>query len=345
MQYLKTALFLVTLLLFSACAVHPKGEYEASKTPPSPDYARLEHWAAHPDKADPADRTPTPDFLSVQDDSGVDVLFFYPTSYIGDKRYATDWNASVEHKATNKRTDETSILFQASLFNGAGRVYAPRYRQAHLDVFFNKKKVDSGKKALALAYSDVLAAFNHYMTYWNQGRPFIIAGHSQGALHAMNLIKDKIEGTPLQQKMIAAYIVGWPVKKGFFKNLQACETPSQTNCFCSWRTWNRSFILDHKNDPRLDADIVCTNPLLWNTREGEYAPKTANKGGLGFTFEKIHPEFTDAEVYKGLLLARKPKFKGSVLFRRKNYHIGDLNLYYVNVRENVQQRARQYMKR
>ncbi|MBL7826834.1 MAG: DUF3089 domain-containing protein, partial [Saprospiraceae bacterium] len=291
------------------------------------------------DKSDPADRTPNPGLKNVQAESQVDVLFFYPTSYIGDKRYATTWNAPIDHKQVNKRTDENSILYQASIFNGTGRVFAPRYRQAHLDVFFNKKKAESGKKALEVAYSDVVAAFDYYMQHWNNGRRFIIAGHSQGALHAMTLIKQKVEGTPLQNQLIAAYIIGWPVQKDYFKALKPCETADQTGCFCTWRTWNREYVLENQNDPRFKPGVVCTNPLLWHTQEGVYAPKTANKGGLAFNFEKLQPGFTDAEVFKGILLAHKPKFKGSILFRRKNYHIGDLNLYYLNVRENAQLRA------
>lgn len=328
-----------------SCAVHPKGEFDAATAPPAPDYSRLENWAAHPGKQDPADQTPTPQLTDNQSDAGVDVLFFHPTTYTGTQRHEKHWNADVRDAKTNKKTDNSTILFQASLFNGTGKVYAPRYRQAHLDVFFNRKKRDSDQKALALAYSDIEAAFDYYLKNWNQGRPFIIAGHSQGALHAMNLIKQKIEGTPLESQLVAAYIVGWPVKKDFFKHLKPCEKPDQTDCFCSWRTWNRDYVLDKKDHPGLSPDIVCTNPLLWNTQAGVYAPKADNKGAVIRPFHKIYPHSTDAEVYNGLLLARKPKFKGSFLFRRKNYHIGDLNLYYLNVRENAQLRAGAYFRK
>lgn len=313
--------------------------------PLAPDYSKLENWAAHPDKKDPADRVPSPELKDNQADAPVDVLFFHPTTYTGSKRYETAWNADVQDEKTNKKTDNSTILFQASIFNGAGRVYAPRYRQAHLNVFFNKKKLDSDQKALAIAYSDIESAFDYYLKHWNHGRPFIIAGHSQGALHAMQLIKRKIEGTPLESKLVAAYIVGWPVKNDYFKNLKPCEKPDQTDCFCSWRTWNRDYILGRKYDPRLQPDIVCTNPLLWCTTEGKYAPKSDNKGGVIRPYDKVYPNSVDAEIYKGVLLACKPKFKGSFLFRRKNYHIGDLNLFYVNVRENAQARVGAYLRK
>ncbi len=345
MTFAKTVLLSLTLCSFAACAVQPKGNFDAAVVPPPPDYSQLSNWASHPDKTDMADRTPVPELTDKQQQSAVDVIFLHPTTYSGSKRWETHWNADVNDKKTNKKTDASTILYQASIFNGVGKVYAPRYRQAHIDVFYNKKKPDSNKAALSVAYSDVEAAFEYYLKHWNNGRPFIIAGHSQGALHAMNLIKKKIEGTPLQGQLVAAYIVGWPVRKDFFKTFPACEKPDQTACFCSWRTWDRNFVLARKNDARLDNNIVCTNPISWSGKEGVCVPKTENKGGVVRPFEKIYPQITDAEVYKGLLLARKPKFKGSFLFRRKNYHIGDLNLYYVNVRENAQLRTEAFFRK
>ena len=90
--------------------------------------------------------------------------------------------------------------------------------------------------------------------------------------------------------------------------------------------------------------MVCTNPLTWSLTEKEYAKKSINSGAVIRPFNTLRPSVTDAEVYKGILLAAKPQFPGSVLLVRKNYHIGDLNLYYLNVRENAQVRAKTYLK-
>ncbi|MDO8366316.1 MAG: DUF3089 domain-containing protein [Saprospiraceae bacterium] len=341
----KTRLFLLIAMIgLSSCAVRPKNDFDAAKVPPIPDYSSLNNWAAHPDKTDPADLTPSPDFPDLQKDAPVDVIFLYPTSYTGGLRHSShqrDWNASVSDAKTNLKTDNGTIQYQASLFNGAGRVFAPRYRQAHLHAFFTEKDSASARHALDLAYTDTKAAFEHYLKYWNNGRPFIIAGHSQGARHAMYLIRDLIEGKSVETQLVAAYIVGWPVKTDFYKTFKACETPQQTDCFCSWRTWERKYGLRHA----FEQDIVCTNPLIWTTTENAYAAKSLNKGGVITPFEKIFPEVTDAEVYHGILLARKPKFKGSILFQRKNYHIGDLNLYYINVRINAQNRVKAFLRR
>lgn len=341
MRYQTLLLWLAGALCLSSCAaVHPESPFDTAKIPPAPDYSSLDNWAAHPDKVDPADRTPSPDVLNLQKDAQVDVIFLHPTTYTGDLRHQKDWNAGMSDTKTNNKTDKGAIQFQASIFNGTGRVFAPRYRQAHLHVFFEKKDTASARKALDIAYQDARAAFKYYLDHWNNGRPFILAGHSQGGLHVMSIIREMIEGTPLESQLVAAYIVGWPVKNDYYKTFKPCQTPEQTDCFCTWRTWERHF---GRRFP--EQKTVCTNPLLWTTEAHVYAPKTLNLGGVIRPFEKIYPRVTDAEVHNGILLASKPRFKGSILFRRKNYHVGDLNLYYMNVRTNAQTRAKAYLRR
>lgn len=340
--FLRITLFfwLLSLLLQACGSVRPKAVFDPKQSPPPPDYADLRHWAAHPLKADPADRTPRQDQIARQDSAAADVFFLYPTSYFGFRRKNQNWNAAADDAAVNKKTDSVSILYQATIFNGAGRVFAPRYRQAHLHSFFTRDK-KSADQALDLAYADVRAAFLYYLKHWNEGRPFIIAGHSQGGRHGMFLLRELIENAPLGSRLIAAYIVGWPVKNGFFKRLQPCQSPEETGCFCSWRTWERKY--GHKNG--FESDVICTNPILWTTKEGRYAAKSLHRGAVLRKFNVVFPNLCDAEVYKGILLCSKPKFPGSFFFRRKNYHIGDLNLYYYNVRENAAERVRAFGER
>lgn len=343
MNYKVYLLFFAVCICLASCAfVHPTTPFDTVKIPPPPNYSNLDNWAAHPEKADPADLSPSfKDFPDLQKDAPVDVIFLYPTTYTGDLKHQRDWNASVSDAKTNSKTDQGSIQYQASIFNGTGRVFAPRYRQAHLHVFYTKKDTVAARAALAVAYTDTKAAFEYYLKHWNNGRPFILVGHSQGALHAMHLIQDMVEGTPLESQLVAAYLVGWPVRADYYKKFKPCQTPEQTDCFCSWRTWERNYGLRRA----YEQNVVCTNPLNWSTTEKAYAPKSLNLGGVIRPFEKIYPGVTDAEVYKGVLLARKPKFKGSILFRRKNYHVGDLNLYYLNVRENAQVRTKAFLRR
>lgn len=328
--------FLIPLL---GCGTKPpKGHFNLAQAPAAPDYSQLSAWAAHPDKKDLADRTPA----GLKDEQGaseVDVFFLHPTSYLGSNKKERGWNADTRDARVNKKTDEGSILFQASIFNGVGRVYAPYYRQAHYDVFFSRKDTVSNRKALELAYADVEMAFDHYLKHWNKGRPFIIASHSQGAFHTMNLLRKKIENTPLAEKLVVAYIAGYPVPGDYFRQIKLCQNADETGCFCTWRTFERNYGRRHA----FQDEVLCTNPLSWRCEPGQYAPSSLNLGAVVRPFEVVRPAITDAEVYRGILLSKKPKFPGSFFFRRKNYHVGDLNLFYMNIRENARHRSRIYL--
>ncbi|MCC6411796.1 MAG: DUF3089 domain-containing protein [Saprospiraceae bacterium] len=329
------------IVFLSACyRFKPRTAFDPAQSPPAPDYSTLGSWAAHPDKKDPADQVPCSFLSNNQDSALVDVFFLHPTTLTGYHRDDRCWNGDISNERLNIKTDSAPILFQGSIFNGVGRVYAPFYRQAHLDAFFCDDKT-SAASALHLANADALAAFDYYLKHWNKGRPFILAGHSQGGLHTLAILRDRIENTPLEQQLVVAYVVGWPVKPTDLKKIQPCETPDQLDCYCTWRTWERK-----KGKKKAeDKDVVCTNPLTWSTQPGVYAPKALNRGGVVRPFCAIYPGITDAEVYNGLLLASRPKFQGSILFLKKNYHVGDLNLYYMNVRENAELRAQTYLKR
>lgn len=334
--------FLLFVFLFcpSCYFAKPRGPFDAARTPPPPEYSDLQHWAAHPNKNDPADKTPAQAPGIPGTPLAADVFFIHPTTLTGSHRSHRHWNGALDDERLNRKTDEGAILYQASIFNAAGNVYAPRYRQAHIQSFYGKDK-KSGDQALDTAYQDVLAAFDYYLQHWNGGRPILLAGHSQGGLHVIRLLRDRFENHPLNKQLIAAYIVGWPVRAAALPGTQPCRSPDDTGCYCSWRTWERKF----GRKRAFEQDVVCTNPLLWTIEEGQYAPATLNLGGVVRGFEQVFPRLADAEVYKGILLCTKPKFPGSFFFRRKNYHIGDLNLYYLNVRENAATRTQTFLKK
>ena len=335
-------LFCCCLCLCACYRFKPRNAFDPAQIPPAPNYASLESWAAHPDKADPADQVPCPFLTNKQDSALIDVFFLHPTTLTGSHRGDRHWNGDLSDQRLNIKTDSSPILFQGSIFNSVGRVYAPRYRQAHLNAFFGND-TDSDAKALHVAYADALTAFDYYLEHWNQGRPFILVGHSQGALHTLSLLRDRIENTPREQQLVVAYVIGWPVKATDLKKIKPCETPDQLDCYCTWRTWERKEGIKRAKDAK--DGVVCTNPLNWSIEKGQYASKELNKGGVVRPFCAIYQGITDAEVYNGLLLADRPKFKGSFFFRTKNYHVGDLNLYYMNVRENAELRTETYLKR
>lgn len=341
--------FWVSVLLFlfilAACRVLPKGTY-STKPEPTPDYSSLQNWAAHPDKKDPADSIPNQPSTNEQG-LVADVFFLYPTTYVG-KKGEDQWNASLNDQELNDRTDRTAILFQASLFNAAGRVYAPRYRQAHYEAYFTPDEV-SAQKAFQLAYQDVEAAFQYYLDHWNQGRPIIIASHSQGTTHAIPLLRKYFDDTPLRAQLVAAYLVGMPVTRDDFQNIPPCTGPDQTGCFCSWRTYKNGYrahfqkeYLAQRFAPK--PNTVVTNPLNWTT-DTLLVPRSQNEGSLLFQFNDIYPHLVDAQVVMDMLWVNKPKFRGSVFLRTKNYHPADYNFFYFNTRANAVQRVEAYLQK
>jgi hypothetical protein len=304
----------------------------------TPDYSNLDNWAAHPWKHDAADSVPEPLLKDFVADSTADVFFIHPTTYL-DKNQPFGWNAPVDDIELNKKTDNTTILKQGSIFNIAGRVFAPRYRQAHIDAYYTTDTV-TARAALDEAYSDVKAAFEYYMAHYNKGRPVIIASHSQGTTHAKRLLKEFFDGKPLQQKLIAAYIVGIAVEPNWFTHLQPCTTPAQTGCFCTWRTLETGYLTPFVQNEKFTA--VVTNPLTWDASLPN-ADRESNPGAVLFNFNKIVKHVAGANVHSGVLWTDKPHFFGSILYAEKNYHIADYNFYYISVRNNVQQRLKAYL--
>lgn len=331
---------LVSILYLTNCAVRPRYPFLEENVPPAPNYATANHWAALPGKDDPADRTPGEVFTDRQTMAAVDVFFVHPTTFT--KGAGKDvWNADVNDAELNEKTDQGTILHQASIFNGVGRVFAPRYRQANIHAYFTKNKQAAGK-AFALAYTDVKTAFEYYLQHYNEGRPIIVASHSQGTTHTTLLLKEYFDGKPLQSKLVVAYLVGMPVRKDQFDYIPACETADQISCYVSWRTYKKGYYPDYHNQ---GEEILATNPLLWTIDES-YAPKDLNKGAVLRKFDRgIYPNLTDAQVKDGLLWVNKPKFPGSFLILTKNYHIADYNFFYANVRKNAQTRAAAFLEK
>lgn len=304
-----------------------------------PDYSNLNYWAAHPWKHDPSDSISKP-LLPESRDSLADVFFLHPTTYTKKwKKVPQKMNADIDDPYINAKTDYSTILYQASVFNKDCRVFAPRYRQAHLSAFFTKDK-EKADKAFDVAYSDLKKAFIYYLKHWNNGRPIIIAGHSQGAMLALRLLKEFFENKPLEKQLVAAYIPGWSVPKEYFSSLKICSDSLQTGCVCSWRTFKKGYIPSYLKDE--DGDSFVTNPLTWKS-DSEYAPRSLNKGSVLYKFNKVYKHTTDAQISNGLLWVRRPKFPWSFLYFSKNYHPGDINLFYMNIRKNIRERINSFL--
>ena len=287
-----------------------------------------------------------------------DVFFIHPTTYLA----STISNARYDEPgATRKRLEQGVLRFQVSTFNGCCRIYAPRYRQAALGSFLKAKDVAAPTAAYELAYEDVEHAFDYYVTHENHGRPFLLASHSQGSLHAMRLLQERIAARPLQKQLVAAYIVGyylpWDIERA---GVPVCGTAHATGCFVDWNTAatstaddarraSRLIWLDGRYQPFASRRPVCVNPLTW-IADGD-APPALNLGALpavlpGQALRAPVPNLTGARCDEGLLRVSIPWSErggfANLLTLLGSYHVFDYNLFYLNIRANAAERIAAY---
>ncbi len=335
---------LLVLLLFiavdaSAQAQERRTDIEVafadSPVPAAPIYSDTTNWCSLPNKNDLSDLIPKgADLEDRQADADVDVFYIHPTTLLqGD-----EWNADVNNKELNDRTDRLPIKYQSTVFNGSCKIYAPRYRQAHVRSFFNVD--EGGREALMIAYSDVKRAFEYYLEHYNNGRPFIIASHSQGTLHASFLLRDLVEGKPLQDQLVAAYIIGFPIRDTTFKVLQPCSNPSETGCFISYGTYAEGYYPEYYETFLNGAIMV--NPISWSM-DTTAVSHHVQKGYVGRRFAKPRAKTFGARIKDNMLWVSKPHmFMGSLL-KMKDFHIADYNLFWMDIRENVALRCKTYL--
>lgn len=316
-------------------------EFDSNNTPPKPDYSQNRSWAALPTRKDLADEIPKSKIgLSDNQAAAVaDVFFIYPTIYTSKPNNQYTWNASIEDLELNKAIDNSTIKNQASVFNGSCKVYAPRYRQAHYSVFLTKDTL-SAKESMELAYQDIKEAFEYYLNIYNQGRPIIVAGHSQGTLHAVRLLKDFFDNKPLQNRLISSYLVGMPIRDGMFKNLRLSEGPGQIGGYTSWNTFANNYIPDYYQNGLNKSQLV--NPVTWST-EVKFNDYKQHKGTLGSKF-KISSKIIAAKPNAGLLWIKKPKVFGKIFLNTKIWHFADYNLFWIDIRENITLQIQTYIK-
>ncbi len=342
------------------------GGFDPAKVPPAPDYAQESSWAALPGKDNASDRVPA-GFVETASPTHdlVDVFYIHPTGYTG----VSNWNATVGEEAHYGIPTSVMLAGQASAFNGCGRVYAPEYRQASILAFiapYIAPQRNDAFSALDLAYSDVSRAFDYFIGHYSQGRPFIIAGHSQGAMHALRLLAEKIDNTPLYDRLIAAYVIGGGVKRDCFQrvyqHVAPCGSPTQTGCLIAWDTVKEKCWVPVLGFQRYTEGwkccrgktLFCVNPLTWTPTE-ERADADAHLGALmaslvppsanpdGCELKGISQHHTWAQCHEGRLwVAEQPK--GPFYDRFGIYHLFDFGLFWMNIRENARARAETYLR-
>ena len=277
----------VLLWFITGCKISYKTyDFENSPEIEKPNYSNNNSWAVLPDNF--------PDeifqFKNDTNKKEADVFFIYPTLLEGKNQ--REWNSNIWDEEIRADVINRPVKYQASAWIDAGNLYVPFYRQAHLRVFNEKFKVDGGK-ALDLAYNDIKEAFTYYLKNFNEDKPFIIASHSQGTVHAKRLISEFIDGKELQKKLIAAYLVGIKVTEDEFINIKPMNSPDETGGFVSWNTFKLNKYPRSDNYENWFKGGVTTNPITWD--HSRQAKKESHKGVLSRDL-KILPKNIDIKL-------------------------------------------------
>lgn len=322
----------------------------------APDYARPAAWLARPDLPDDPSRW-LPPGSPANPAPRAAVFYVPPTTYIDRDR----WNAPIDDKTANDRL----ILFgqsQASAFNGVGVVWAPRYRQATFGAFLagDDRRV---AQAIDFAYQDVARAFDVFLAAVPADQPIILAGHSQGSLHLLRLLREKVAGKPVARRIVAIYAVGWPISLtadipalGF----PACKTAAQARCIVAWQSFAdpadprqlKAYLQNgegYAGLPRRGTKMLCVNPLT-GVADGD-APALANKGAL-----VPRASLGGVDLTPGLVPARclpdgilsigpEPAGFGNYVLPGNNYHVFDYALFWANIRDDVSRRLASFLGR
>jgi hypothetical protein len=227
-------------------------------------------------------------------DGPADIFFIHPTTFDGGR----DWNGPIEDRGAARRLARVMLPNYAAPFAAAGRVFAPRYRQASL--YTSLTMFDDAIEAREFAYGDVRAAFAAFLRRSPAGRPFILAGVEQGGVLASRLLRDVVEADPvLRRRLVAAYFVETAVAAEDYSPRSAapaCLDRASHGCVVAWisapwldfgrarRIMNRSVVWNDRDHlvGLNDRLPLCVNPLLGAESSAD-APARWNRGAANAT--------------------------------------------------------------
>jgi hypothetical protein len=329
-------------------ALVPSVAFKAEPAQPKTAYADPRLWYSRPPNSADDPALWVPEGFAANPKPEAALFFIHPTSFLD----RSAWNMPLDHPDASQRA-RLFIRGQASAWNEVAEVWAPKYRQATFGAFLTN--AEDANKALDLAYRDVALAFEEFVRQLPKDRPIFLAGHSQGALHLTRLLREQVAGTPLAKRVVAAYVVGWPVSLETdiaALGLPACETADQAGCLLSWQSFGEpadpKLIIDtydatigFNGQPRKGTAFLCTNPIT-GTKDGE-APAEGNLGTIfpseDFATAELRPGEVPARCAdRGILLIGPGPKLGQYVLPGNNYHVFDISLFWANVRADAKRR-------
>ena len=269
------------LAALALCAVVGAPNLAAAQAAPTPamaaqpknDYADPHNWLCLPGRQDActvdedativrADGTTAADPYKPAADPRIDCFYVYPT-VSREKSANSDMATGPEELSVIKQ--------QFARFGSVCRTYAPLYRQVTLTALQAGMMGHPMKPDRVLAYEDVKDAWNHYLEHDNHGRGVVLIGHSQGSGVLIALVKNEIDGKPIQSKIVSVILGGarlqvptGKVVGGDFKSIPLCQGPEQTGCainFASFRETSpppADSLFGGSSAPGMEA--ACVNP-------------------------------------------------------------------------------------
>jgi hypothetical protein len=292
---------------------------------PSVDYSQQSSWLVLPkDNASHA----------------VDVFYAYPTVYQGK-------GVQDIFDPAQKEASLVPVRTQASVFSDSANIYVPFYRQVGKSGFSDAETLDAN---LQIGEEDLKQALLYYLEHYNNGRPFFIAGHSQGSSTLISLLRKIWGSTGAEDRMLAAYLMGFSITQDDMEANPAIRMstgPEDTGCFIAYNSM-RDGVQDQSI--QILSNAVVTNPLSWvsSAYNGAYVDASENLGAVFFSedgFEPRHYEhFTSAQVKdRGLVCEISDESVLSSYPVEGIYHPDDYSLFYENIRQNIKDRVARYV--
>ncbi len=341
---------LIGKMIIGSRAFADEAPAASAETSKAPDYSRRECWYQIPEIT-----------------KEIDTFYILATNYIvtsldkGASDYASMDNAEMKVNA------ETEHLAHATVYEESTNVFMPFYRQSGLrnSLDFWKKTGTIEEAISGIPYGDITAALDYYFENYNQGRPFILAGHSQGSAIAKHVLKNYFRNHPeYYQRMIAAYVIGYAVTKDDLKacpHLKFATGESDTGVIISWNTEGKKNVEENVPTAVLLPGAISINPLNWKL-DDTYAPASENLGSFMPDEKTGELKITDVGADAQIIPARGtivtnaaseplPKELGEfrevvetvqTAFGPDGRHADDYSYYYNNIKDNVAKRIAAY---